>query len=202
MFYTGIGSRETPKEILQVMKAIAYVLYFQGWTLRSGGAPGADFAFEDGHRLAKWVDYQYYHEMQKLPINLEIYLPWKTFLKDRKVENDLGDWKSGFFWDFPKDIEEKASAIVDEIHPAPHNLSYGARKLHMRNCYQVLGQDLNTPSSFVVCWTKNAQEIGGTRTAIVLAKKHGIPVCNLAIKENELMVRALGRDENYFKSQC
>ena len=47
-WYTGVGSRETPSDILEVMESVGYALASQGWTLRSGGAVGADQAFERG----------------------------------------------------------------------------------------------------------------------------------------------------------
>lgn len=59
--YTGIGSRETPEPILRKMTEIAQILGNAGWTLRSGGASGADTAFEQGATLK------------------EIYLPWKGY---------------------------------------------------------------------------------------------------------------------------
>lgn len=46
--YTGIGSRETPDDILIVMTKIASKLKEKGFLLRSGGAKGADSAFEAG----------------------------------------------------------------------------------------------------------------------------------------------------------
>lgn len=46
--YTGIGSRETPPDILELMTKIARFMFKQGFTLRSGGADGADSAFEAG----------------------------------------------------------------------------------------------------------------------------------------------------------
>ena len=46
--YTGVGSRKTPKEILEWMDIFAYKLALRGWILRSGGAKGADQAFENG----------------------------------------------------------------------------------------------------------------------------------------------------------
>lgn len=47
--YSGIGSRKTPQEVLCAMFNIARMLAAEGWKLRSGGAKGADTAFEDGH---------------------------------------------------------------------------------------------------------------------------------------------------------
>lgn len=64
--YCGVGSRETPSEILDVMTSIAVQLA-PNWLLRSGGAQGADSAFEDGAGTSK-----------------EIWIPWFGFngLKD------------------------------------------------------------------------------------------------------------------------
>lgn len=47
-FYTGVGSRKTPGSILFIMTQLAVRLCQSGWTLRSGGADGADTAFEKG----------------------------------------------------------------------------------------------------------------------------------------------------------
>lgn len=52
-YYAGIGSRNTPKDILELMTKVAAKLEKAGWTLRSGGAVGADKAFEKGVRLKK-----------------------------------------------------------------------------------------------------------------------------------------------------
>lgn len=60
-YYTGVGSRETPDNICDLMTTIAKFLSSQGWTLRSGHAPGADMAFEDG------------------AVKADIYLPWPNF---------------------------------------------------------------------------------------------------------------------------
>ena len=62
MIYAGIGSRKTPPEILALMRRIAASLQQRGWLLRSGGADGADSAFEQGAGLSK-----------------EVFLPWKAF---------------------------------------------------------------------------------------------------------------------------
>jgi len=47
-YYAGIGSRRTPENILSDMIKIGYWLAKRDWTLRSGGADGADIAFEHG----------------------------------------------------------------------------------------------------------------------------------------------------------
>lgn len=47
-YYAGIGSRETPGPILERMTNFGRRLHDLGYILRSGGAEGADTAFEDG----------------------------------------------------------------------------------------------------------------------------------------------------------
>jgi len=47
-YYTGVGSRSAPRDILDLMTNIASRLSQAGLTLRSGGAAGADKAFERG----------------------------------------------------------------------------------------------------------------------------------------------------------
>lgn len=64
MNYAGIGSRETPPDVLTLMAQLACELGDDGWTLRSGAASGADAAFESGLRLQ--------HPR-------EIFIPWTGF---------------------------------------------------------------------------------------------------------------------------
>ena len=59
--YAGIGSRETPKDVMSKMTGIAERLSLLGYVLYSGGADGADAAFERGATHKK------------------IFLPWKDF---------------------------------------------------------------------------------------------------------------------------
>lgn len=55
MTYAGIGSRETPQEILGKMTEVAKYLEEKGYTLRSGAAQGADTAFEKGVKEKKEI---------------------------------------------------------------------------------------------------------------------------------------------------
>ena len=48
LFYAGIGARKTPVVIRSQMTWVAEILAKNGYTLRSGGAEGADTAFEWG----------------------------------------------------------------------------------------------------------------------------------------------------------
>ena len=158
-FYTGVGSRETPKPVLEQMRSLAAALAQAGFTLRSGGAEGADTAFEQGARGVEGA-------------RMQIYLPWRGFNGNASPLYT---------------VERRALDIARRTHPAWHRLSLAARKLHGRNCYQVLGLSLDTPSRFLVCWTSDGCEsartrsakTGGTGTAIELAERHGVPVFNL-----------------------
>jgi hypothetical protein len=54
-YYAGIGSRETPMDVLSKMTGIAEALVWLDYTLRSGGAKGADLAFEKGAAHSKEI---------------------------------------------------------------------------------------------------------------------------------------------------
>lgn len=56
-YYCGVGSRDTPQHIQETMTRIARYLTKKGYTLRSGGAKGADIAFEKGAGQDKEIFY-------------------------------------------------------------------------------------------------------------------------------------------------
>lgn len=152
--YAGIGSRSCPQEILDKITFIAEKLGANGWLLRSGGADGADKAFETG--------------CDNVNGQKEIFIPWPGFNGSKSLLNTPN---------------KDAFILASTIHPAWDNLSHGGKKLHARNCYQVLSSDLLTPANLIICYTLNGKDIGGTRTAIVLARKYNIKIINLAIEE-------------------
>jgi hypothetical protein len=159
--YTGIGSRKTPGNILKLMQAIGYRLGSLGIRLRSGGAEGADSAFEAG---ARWAIREH-HCPEPL-----IFLPYPGFRG-----------KSGISFAPNSQIQKEATRIIRDLHPAWDRCSDFAKKAHTRNAFQVLGRDLRTPSQFLVFYAEVSRgEIqGGTKTAVVLAKKFQIPCFNL-----------------------
>ncbi len=155
-FYTGIGSRETPPEICELMTQLASRLEKEGWVLRSGGAAGADEAFSMG------VERQ-----------AEIYLPWPSFaagLQLRKTNHKY----------ITVDNDPEAEDSL-KFHPSPHRLSNAGKKLMIRNFRQIVGKD-NPNSKFVICWTKDGGVSGGTGQAMKIAKYYNIPVFNLKLK--------------------
>jgi len=155
--YAGVGSRNIPVDMFYFMEDAAATLARKGYVLRSGGAEGADTAFETG---CDRID----------PSKKEIYLPWKGFngnLSERFRPSD------------------RAMRIAEEFHPLGVRMSYAVSKLMARNSHQILGEDCESPCDFVVCWTKNGALIGGTSQAIRLAQYYGIKVYNLGNSEDK-----------------
>lgn len=150
MIYTGIGARATPPNILIGMTSVGRFMASGGHTLRSGGAAGADEAFEKGCVEKDGA--------------MEIYLPWRSF---RHNQSPLfGSCK-------------ESRQIAKDFHPNWPILGGPARDFMGRNTYQILGKDLKTPTGFVLCWTPDGKSVGGTSQAIRLAQAHDIPVLNL-----------------------
>ena len=146
VFYAGIGSRETPEDVLKLMTKIAEKKQSYGHILRSGAADGADAAFEAGAGRLK-----------------EIWLPWIGF-----------NGHDSLLVPTPQAFE-----LAAKYHPAWNKCRLGARKLHARNCHQVLGKDLKTPVQIVIGWTRDAAGGGGTGQAIRIARAYDIPVHDL-----------------------
>lgn len=151
--YAGIGSRQTPDDVLADMEFIAERLAILGWRLRSGHAPGADQAFETG-----------------AGDNAECYLPWPYFEREVPVQ-------AKHVFQVPTD---EAEELAKRHHPGWYYLKRPARRLMARNSHQVLGYDLRTPIRFLICWTVGARGEGGTGQAIRIAHAHQIPVYDLA----------------------
>lgn len=175
LYYTGIGSRETPKHILDIMSEMAYKLSNTGiFILRSGYADGADKAFSDGVGDGE----------------MEVYIPWRGFNGTYNVK----DSRIISLMDIENDIVKRAEEIAMSHHPRWNVLSDGAKKLHTRNVFQIMGKNLDNPSSVVVCYTHEASGRGGTGQAIRIAKSLGIPIYDLGDSCN------IGKAYNYLRN--
>lgn len=166
-FYTGIGSRETPKEILELMTQIATILEKKGWILRSGAAPGADTAFEKG-----------------VVNNKEIYLPWKNF-NDSKSE----------FYSISNEALKIASEnhpgwkyLKPPVKKLMARNAYQVKgfKLNRKSSFLICW----TPDGCESFETRT-NKTGGTGLAISIASKEGIPIFNLKNKESLNRVKTL-----------
>lgn len=165
-FYAGVGSRDTPPEILMWMRFAARALRHQGWTLRSGHAEGADMAFEEG------ADGE-----------AQIFLPWPNYNHETPVR--------GWRMERP---DARAFELAQEHHPNWYRMGSGGRALHARNCHQVLGQHLVDPVAFVLCWTDEGKRKGGTATTIRLAQSRRIKVFNLWFPEVQVRIEDMVSD--------
>lgn len=190
MYYTGVGSRETPPAILSVMEDAALRFARLGLILRSGKAGGADAAFQIG--MQKYYETLDNNKVESYGRGLaEIYIPWDGFASDN---SDLWD-----FWDLPLNYldhlmpEQKAvrDSLVEEIHPNFEALKRkrGAFALHSRNVHQVLGANVLEPraSKFCIYYAdedRRGNPKGGTATAVNLCKKFGVRTLNLLHGKN------------------
>ena len=86
--------------------------------------------------------------------------------------------------------DPKAFELAKKYHPNWDKLTEWGQKLQARNSHQILGNDLNTKSTFVICWTRNGKGGGGTGQAIRIANDYSIPVfdCGLYKDLNECRV--------------
>lgn len=165
MYYSGIGSRQTPQHIIDNMIITAEWLATEGYILRSGNANGADVAFGIG--------------CDSVNGSSEIYLPYKNFNGGCRNSLHVSN----------KRILKQATQIMKTLKPKTYTWNAKNTPYHQRNVFQVLGVNLNTPSKFVICYTATGaeseheiltmQDSSGTSTAIVLADRLGIPVINM-----------------------
>lgn len=175
-YFTGIGSRKTPHNILNLMYKIGYKLAQRNFILRSGGANGADNVFEKAYVNAQ-TKFGY------KPDNKEIYLPWDGFNNKRK------NHKNGYYIPENFDNYNEAEIITKRHHPYFYSLTTGQKLLMVRNTYQILGQKLREKekTKFVVCWTPDGcsgstsrtKHTGGTGQAISIANFYNINIYNL-----------------------
>jgi hypothetical protein len=128
--------------------------------LRSGGADGADLAFEIAY--------------DQLGGKKEIYIPSKCFNKSTSIL-------------YPP--TSAAVDLAAQYHPAWKILPQYTQALMARNGHQVLGHNLDDPVLMVVCWTPDGVESGskttrftsGTGQAIRIASDYNIPVFHLLL---------------------
>jgi len=147
-FYTGIGSREATLDVCEKLERIAIRLAELDYVLRSGGAKGADRAFQRGAESVHGVT--------------EIYKA-----------------KGKFKHMIPAWCFEEVKKHMPPNRPPFDSMEEHTRKLLARNMLQVLGEDGQAPSEFLVCWTPAGLTDGGTGYALRCAVAHGVMTYNL-----------------------
>lgn len=165
MTYAGIGSRNTPEPVLALMQRCATRLEVLGYTLRSGGANGADSFFEAGctHK--------------------EIYLPWPGF-NGRQSEFQA-------VCDKALTLAATIHPRWDRLGRAARNLmGRNCYQVLGRDLSNPVDFVLCWTPDGVEDEQSRTQATGGTGQAIALASRHGIPVFNLA--RGDALVRLRG----------
>lgn len=154
--YAGIGSRETPWQVCDLMEQLAQRLACDGYTLRSGAAKGADEAFGLGAK------------------SLELFLPWDGY-----------NCSGGYPEPKPEAYELSAiyhpnwgacSAGARALHARNAHIVFGWNlddPVEFVLCWTRDGAVSETTS-----------KTGGTGQAIRIASAFGIPVFNLARPEH------------------
>lgn len=173
--YTGIGSRDVPEDVYKLLQALGRKLATRGYALRSGGAMGCDTAFYEGCKEVGGMS--------------TIFVPWSGF-------NNLFGENIVSLSDMPQSLVYRAEWEARQIHPVFDRLTQGAKKLHTRNVFQALGEDLGKPSDFLVCYAPVMGNTvrGGTKTAVELAKVYGVPVYNVFDSKDRLRVELFVQD--------
>ena len=170
--FAGIGSRELPEEIYNRLDFLLIEICGLGYDLYSGGAIGFDRKCEDFYKGC-------------LNRQSTIFTPNKTVReyiagheKIRKVFNVTNIWY-------------KALDIASKHHPAWHKITKKhIRNLHARNTLIILGEDLNSPVDFVLCWNKDRNS-GGTSQGIRVAEAYDIPVFHMGEMIDEEILKAI-----------
>lgn len=134
------------------MTNIATWLEDHGFSLRTGGADGADSAFESGC------------------VDFDLYLPWARFNGKRSE------------YTAPT---ATAKEIASTVHWSWENCPSSVHNLHGRNAEILLGRELDSPVKFVICWTEDGKDKGGTGVALRIARKFDIPIFNLGLGVSE-----------------
>ena len=173
--YAGVGSRNTPPAILDAMRDIAETLGNADYALSTGGAYGADKAFEDGTMRtdapvtvhAPWSGYNDYYRGRQRDSDIDVVVP--SPLRDLRA----------------KSLLERAS----KHHPAWNRCDRGVRALFIRNVSILRGalsprSDSWLPVLAVLAYTptglRSGRGAGGTGHTLRVATELNIPVINLS----------------------
>jgi len=166
--YAGIGARNTPKDILYLIKIIGICFASIGYTLNTGAAQGADQAFAEGAFSAGG--------------KVNLFLPWPNYEKN---------WWSKYNTNiivFNSQLDKEALNSVYQYHPNANRLKKSVITLHARN-YLILKN-----AKFAICYTKNGAIIGGTGQAIRIMNDMNKKVFNLGKEEDrKQVIKTLGK---------
>lgn len=172
--YAGIGSRRTPDAVLAAMADLAETLGHSGCVLSTGGADGADRAFETGALRtdapvtvhAPWSGYNGYRPGREPQSDIDVRIPGPADTVQGRAYLDL----------------------ARRHHPAWERCGRGARALFVRNVAILagtLGGDGGAlPVLAVIAYTPNGlptgRDAGGTGHTLRVAGELGVPTVNVS----------------------
>ena len=173
-FFAGVGSRETPPDVLALLVRLGRTLTDLGWTLSSGDAVGADRAFYEGALQSPRFS----------EVGCRIYLAWNG-VGGRYHDPDNGFYDATQF----TETYPQAEALALAARGSFEGLGRGGRALHTRNVFQIYGHTLKEPVSCVLFWAvpqgRSGKVKGGTSTAVTLAQQAGIKTINLYTDQSQ-----------------
>ena len=152
MKYAGIGHRNTPEKVRDMMTNIGSQLAQMGFILRSGNAIGADQAWEE----------EVTRKMKEI------------FIINRKHSCPFGI--------IPKFTQEQWDFVIRHYHggeTAFIKQSEYVQQLFLRNLNILCGKDLDDKVDFVAYWHEGEHCDGGTGHTVAMAKTLGIPCFNI-----------------------
>ncbi|HOK59905.1 MAG TPA: hypothetical protein PK432_02900, partial [Candidatus Dojkabacteria bacterium] len=188
MTYAGIGSRQTPQEVLDKMTEVAKYLDDLGYTLNTGKTYPTklnDYLIKTVHKGNKEAAEKAYKNKQAETERLSKLYGNTVGMDEEGADRafSAGASKKNLFSPSDK-IGQKEMKVGEEIHPNWSALSAGAAKLMARNTNQVFGENLDKPVDFVLFYAKEVKGSirpeGGTGQAVEMARRKGIPTINMA----------------------
>lgn len=152
LIYAGLGSRNTPDNILQAMEAFAGNMAERGHALRTGAAPkGPDSYLERGCESKGGTK--------------EIFLPWPGY--NMRWNSALGT--------LPYSTEEGMD-IARANHFQWHEVNMEHALIYAGISHILLGWYCNRPADFLICWGAQSPI---TAQAIRVADAYKIPYFDL-----------------------
>lgn len=164
-YYTGIGSRTLPDGAEDFITELATYMQSQGVILRSGDDYGADTAFQAGAGDL-----------------FETWVPWRGFAKGPNRSLN-----SQYMFNTARNF-----LITSGIIPWFDRMTPASQKFHARNYRQIIGEDelfISKACFYCAPINDDGEPMGGTRTAVLVAKHFGVPTFNLFTEEERELVR-------------
>lgn len=181
-----IGSRELHRKPqyhrdIPLCEKVAYRLAQLGHTFTSGLCPtGMD-------SIAQRMYSKALAEGLVTPAHFEVYVSDQDKIDRNPLPNKhLAIIRNP---DLIAETEKLCLQVLGEQHWSRCN-AY-ARGMHSRNCHQILGYNLDHPVDAVITWTPAGAKVGGTKTALLIADLHHIPIFNLGLPDKKAVLQEI-----------